>query len=74
MLVFRGKLLDKLEKLIYNGKLVIPKQDNADEINILLSILRQKNWNNYVGKRYYHGNGVLKYLAATIAQLHKSCN
>lgn len=64
--VFRGKFLDGLHNLAYQGKLKIMSGVEFYQVHQLLRKLRKKNWNVHICERYSHGQGVITYLARYI--------
>lgn len=66
MMVFRGKLLAKLKKLMKSNSLVFPMDRDSVHFKILLNKLGRKEWVVNFSDRYDHANGVAKYLARYI--------
>ncbi len=62
MLVFRGKMLGMLKKLVSNGDLKRPKQALIGELMNILQRLYRKEWTVNFSERYDHARGVAKYL------------
>lgn len=63
MAVFRGKLLDYIDKAIEKGKLTLPDDMTIRSWRNLKNKLGRVKWNVRVMERYGHGNGVLIYLS-----------
>ncbi|WP_239559209.1 IS91 family transposase [Sporohalobacter salinus] len=60
--IFRGKFLDRLHNLVYNGEIKKPEGMSYSQIHKMLRKLRIKKWNVYVCEKYAYGEGVIKYL------------
>jgi hypothetical protein len=63
MMVFRGKLLDYINKAIEKGVISLPENMTMQQWKNLKNRLGRKNWNVHIRERYDHGKGVLVYLA-----------
>lgn len=61
--IFRGKLLDEIHKIVYEDKMILEKGFNRYRTHALLKELRKKNWNVYVTDKYDHAKGIATYLA-----------
>lgn len=62
-LVYRGKFLQALEKLLRAGDLQLPTDLTLDGALALLKKAAAKKWNVRIQERYEHGRGVATYLA-----------
>jgi hypothetical protein len=63
MMVFRGKLLDYINKAIEKDVISLPENMTIQQWKNLKNRLGRKNWNVHIRERYDHGKGVLVYLA-----------
>lgn len=61
--VFRGKLLQKLEKLYRKGKLSFPDPQSESNFRDELNIAAAKNWNVYAKRPFAGPMQVIKYLS-----------
>lgn len=66
MPVFRGKMLDYIDKAIENGQITLPETMTLQRWKNLRNKLGRVKWNVNVRERYEYGNGVLKYLSRYI--------
>lgn len=63
MMVYRGKLLDKLRKHLSRGELALPTGSARHQVKAELNKLGRREWVVYFCERYDDANGVAKYLA-----------
>lgn len=63
MMVYRGKLLQKLKEALKHNKLILPDDTQTNQCQTLLNKLGRKEWVVHFCKRYNHGAGVATYLA-----------
>lgn len=61
--IFRGKLLSRVEGLIRSGELRLPPGLDVPGALRLLKQSARKKWNVRIQERYEHGRGVVTYLA-----------
>jgi hypothetical protein len=61
MLLFRGKLLEKLRRQL--AELELPPTQSRFRAQVMLEAIRHKKWNVHLRERYAHGDGVAMYLA-----------
>jgi hypothetical protein len=66
MAVFRGKMLDNVDKAIEKRKIRIPETMSIQQWKNLKNKLGRKKWNVHIRQRYEYGNGVLTYLSRYI--------
>jgi Putative transposase/Transposase zinc-binding domain len=61
--IFRGKFLDGVSKVLDRGELRLPAEMSEQKLKNLLNQLGRKKWNVCIRERYAHGSGVITYLA-----------
>lgn len=61
--LFRGRFLNRLERLIRRGKLALPPDRTTVDALFILTRAAGKKWTPRVEHRYEHGDGVVHYLA-----------
>lgn len=66
MMVFRGKLLDYINRAVEKGMITLPLGMSTQQWKNLKNKLGRKDWNVHIRARYEHGHGVLIYLARYI--------
>jgi hypothetical protein len=66
MAVFRGKLLDYINKAVENGMVTLPDSMTIQQWKNLKNKLGRTKWNVHIKERYDHGNGILVYLSRYI--------
>jgi hypothetical protein len=63
MVVFRGKLLDYIDRALEKRKLTLPQGLTIQRWKNLKNRLGQIKWNVHIRQRYEHGKGILIYLS-----------
>ncbi len=66
MPVFRGKMLDYVNRTIENGQITLPEGMSIQRWKNLKNKLGRVKWNVHIRQRYEYGNGVLTYLSRYI--------
>jgi len=66
MAVFRGKMLDYIEKAVEKGQIILPESMTKQRWKNLKNKLGRKKWNVNIRERYEYGKGVLTYLGRYI--------
>lgn len=63
MIIFRGKYLAAIRRVLDRGELVLPPDTTPARVRSLLNKLGRATWNVKILEKYDHGKGVLCYLA-----------
>lgn len=63
MIKFRGKLRQRLLRLLKQGRLKLPPETSKTQVRSQLNKLGRTPWNVKILERYRHGRGVATYLA-----------
>ena len=66
MPVFRGKMLDYVDKAVEQGQITVPETMSLQRWKNLRNKLGRVKWNVHIRERYEYGKGVLKYLSRYI--------
>jgi hypothetical protein len=66
MPVFRGKMLDYVDKAVEKGEITLPEAITIQRWKNLRNKLGRVKWNVNIRQRYEYGEGVLKYLSRYI--------
>jgi hypothetical protein len=66
MAVFRGKMLDYVDRLVEKGRITLPAVMSVQRWKNLRNKLGRGKWNVHIRTRYEYGQGVLKYLSRYI--------